>query len=178
MLPQLNYKRAVVTFLLAYIVVTILAIALSVAIGIALHLPQTPEPMQNQAYLLSERFLPLLNLAVWGLFAWVYLRRRTHPQQSKTRDKAQSETRSQIRSQIRSKPQSETRSDTRREAIALGTFWLTAAVAVDYVFFVLIKNPLSLTPHDFYIGQFPWIYLIYAAIFLAPLVMFKSRRPE
>ena len=92
MLPQLNYKRAVVTFLLAYIVVTILAIALSVAIGIALHLPQTPEPMQNQAYLLSERFLPLLNLAVWGLFAWVYLRRRTHPQQSKTRDKAQSET--------------------------------------------------------------------------------------
>ena len=85
MLPQLNYKRAVVTFLLAYIVVTILAIALSVAIEIALHLPQTPEPMQNQAYLLSERFLPLLNLAVWGLFAWVYLRRRTHPERNHRR---------------------------------------------------------------------------------------------
>jgi hypothetical protein len=77
MLPQLNYKRAVVTFLLAYIVVTILAIALSVGIGMALHLPPTAEPMQNQAYLISERFLPLLNLAVWGLFAWVYLRQRT-----------------------------------------------------------------------------------------------------
>jgi hypothetical protein len=174
MLPQLNYKRAVVTFLLAYIVVTILAIALSVAIGIALHLPQTPEPMQNQAYLLSERFLPLLNLAVWGLFAWVYLRPQTHPQQSKARDKARSET----RSQIRSKPQSETRSDTRREAIALGTFWLTAAVAVDYVFFVLIKNPLSLTPHDFYIGQFPWIYLIYVAIFLAPIATLALSTPR
>jgi hypothetical protein len=141
MLPRLNYKRAIVTFLLAYIVVTILAIALSVGIGIALHLPRTAEPMQNQAYLISERFLPLLNLAVWGLFAWAYLRQRT--------DRA--------------------RSETRREAIALGTFWLAAAVAVDYVFFVLIKNPISLSPHDFYVGQFPWIYLIYVAIFFAPL---------
>jgi hypothetical protein len=78
MLPRFNYKRAVVTFLLADIVVTILAIALSVGIGMAVHLPQTAEPMQNQAYLISERFLPLLNLAVWGLFAWLYLRQRTH----------------------------------------------------------------------------------------------------
>jgi hypothetical protein len=35
--------------------------------------------------------------------------------------------------------------------------------------FVLIRNPLSLSPHDFYVGQFPWIYLIYVAIFLAPV---------
>jgi hypothetical protein len=35
MFPRLNDKRAVVTFLLPYIVVTILAIALSVAIGTA-----------------------------------------------------------------------------------------------------------------------------------------------
>jgi hypothetical protein len=139
--PRLNYKRAVVTFLLAYIVVTILAIALSVGIGVALHLPPTAEPMQNQAYLISERFLPFLNLAVWGLFARAYLRHRTHGE----------------------------RSETRREAIALGTFWLAAAVAVDYVFFVQIKNPISLNPHDFYIGQFPWIYLIYVAIFFAPV---------
>jgi hypothetical protein len=144
MLPQLNYKRAVVTFLLAYIIVTILAIALSVGIGMALHLPSTAEPMQNQAYLISERLLPLLNLAVWGLFAWVYLRQRTHRERSKTR----------------------------REAIALGAFWMAAAVAVDYVFFVLIKNPISLSPHDFYLGQFPWIYLIYVAIFFAPLATF------
>ena len=54
--PRLNYKRAVVTFLLAYIVVTILAIALSVGIGVALHLPPTAEPMQNQAYLIWRDF--------------------------------------------------------------------------------------------------------------------------
>ena len=61
----------------------------------------------------------------------------------------------------------------RVEAFALGAFWLAVAVAVDYVGFVLIKNPISLTPHDFYIGQFPWIYLIYVAIFLAPLCWVK-----
>jgi hypothetical protein len=146
---RLNYKRAVVTFLFAYILVTILGIALSVGIGMALHLPETAEPMQNQAYLISERFFPLINLVVWGAFAVVYLRRTQHE-----------------------------RSETRREAVALGIFWLAAAVAVDYVFFVLIKNPISLSPHDFYVGQFPWIYLIYVAIFLAPVVVLKIRRYE
>ncbi len=92
--------------------------------------------------------------SVWGLFAWVYLRRRTHRERSKVR------------------------SETRREAVALETFWLAAAVAVDYVFFVLIKNPLSLTPHDFYVGQFPWIYLIYAAIFLATLATLALSSPR
>jgi hypothetical protein len=130
----------------AYVVVTVLAIALSVAIGMLGHLPPTPEPMQNQAYLLSERFLPGMNLVVWGIFAWVYFRRSTA---------------------------------TRGEAVALGVLWLAAAVVVDYVGFVLIRNPLSLSPHDFYVGQFPWIYLIYVAIFLAPVcwvALRESRR--
>ena len=51
----------------------------------------------------------------------------------------------------------------------LGWLWLIIAVIVDYVGFVLIKNPISLSPHDFYIGQFPWIYLIYLAILVSPL---------
>jgi hypothetical protein len=109
-------------FCVAYVAVTVLAIALSVALGMIGHLPPTPEPMQNQAYLLSERFLPGMNLVVWGIFAWVYFRRSTA---------------------------------TRGEAVALGMFWLAAAVVVDYVGFVLIRNPLSLSPHDFYVGQFP-----------------------
>ena len=60
------------------------------------------------------------------------------------------------------------RPNLRDEAFALGAFWLTLAVLVDYVGFVLIKNPISLSPHDFYIGQFPWIYLIYVAVFFSP----------
>ena len=119
---RLYYGRAIGLFVATYIVVTILAIALSLLIGMIGHMPETAEPMQNQAYLLSERFLPLLNLIVWGLFAWVYFRRRVAP---------------------------------REEALLLGAFWLVAAIVVDYVGFVLIKNPISLNPHDFYIGQFP-----------------------
>ena len=66
----------------------------------------------------------------------------------------------------------------REEAFALGAFWLTAAVVVDYVGFVLIKNPISLSPHDFYIGQFPWIYLIYVAVLIAPLCWVKLAKPK
>jgi hypothetical protein len=131
--------------------VTILAVALSISIGMIGHMPQTAEPMQNQAYLLSERFLPLLNLVVWGMFALVYFRRRV------------------VMDQV----------TLRREAISLGVFWLAAAVVVDYVGFVLIKNPISLSPHDFYVGQFPWIYLIYVAVFFAPVcavALFRRNR--
>jgi len=137
----LSYKRAAVMFILAYIVVTVLAIALSVFIGVVGHMPPTAEPLQNQAYLLSERFLPLLNLLVWGMFAWVYFRGRTKTD----------------------------RLALRGEAFVLGVFWMVTAIVVDYVGFVLIKNPISLTAHDFYVGQFPWIYLIYVAILIAPL---------
>jgi len=49
-----------------------------------------------------------------------------------------------------------------------GAFWLGVALPVDFVGFVLIKNPISLSPYDFYVGQFPWIYLIYIAVFLSP----------
>jgi hypothetical protein len=147
---RIRYTRAIVTFVAAYIVVTILGIALSVFIGVVGHMPQNDEPMKNEAYLVSERFLPLLNLLVWGMFAWVYFRKR----------KGDGElTRLQ------------------GEAWALGAFWLAAAVVVDYVGFVLIKNPISLSPHDFYIGQFPWIYLIYVAVLLSPFcyLIFASR---
>ncbi len=139
---RIRYTRAIVTFVLAYIVVTILGIALSVSIGVIGHMPESSEPMKNEAYLVSERFLPLLNLVVWGMFAWIYFRGRMGNREL---------------------------TGLRREAWTLGFFWLAAAVVVDYVGFVLIKNPISLSPHDFYIGQFPWIYLIYVAVLFSPL---------
>ena len=137
---RLSYGRAVWTFILAYMAVTVLAVALSVAISIAMHLTSAMPPLENPAYLLSERFLPFLNLFVWMAFAGIYFKGRSGNELA-----------------------------LRRESVALGVFWLVAAMVVDYVGFVLIKNPISLTPHDFYIGQFPWIYLIYVAILLSPL---------
>ena len=137
---RLKYGRAVWTFILAYVAVTILAIALSVSISIAMHVTGAMPPLENPAYLLSERFLPFLNLFVWMAFAGVYFKGRAGNELA-----------------------------LRRESIALGVFWLLAAMLVDYVGFVLIKNSISLSPHDFYIGQFPWIYLIYVAVLLSPL---------
>jgi hypothetical protein len=139
---RIRYSRAIVMFVLAYIVVTILGIALSISIGVLGHIPESVEPMKNEAYLISERFLPLLNLVVWGMFAWGYFRGRMCGRRS---------------------------TSLRREAWALGVFWLVVAVVVDFVGFVLIKNPISLSPHDFYIGQFPWIYLIYIAVLFSPV---------
>ena len=43
----LNKGRAILTFALAYIAVTILGIALSLSISAIGHIPQTAEPMQN-----------------------------------------------------------------------------------------------------------------------------------
>jgi hypothetical protein len=138
-LAKLNYKRAITTFILAYLVITVLATALSLIIGAILHTPATDLPLQNAAYLLSERFLPLLNLLVWMTFAWVYFKKPSN------------------------------RADPRKEALALGAFWLAVALPVDFIGFVVIKSPISLNPYDFYIGQFPWIYLIYIAVFFSPL---------
>ena len=111
---RLNYLRAIATFIPAYILVTILGIALSVFISIVKHTPQTSEPMDNQAYLLSERFFPWINLVVWAIFAWLYFRTRRHNNPPNLRS----------------------------EALTLGAFWLLLAIVVDYVGFVLIKNPI------------------------------------
>ena len=81
----------------------------------------------------------MMNLLVWMLFSWMYFQKRPKIATS------------------------------HRQALFLGVFWLLVALVVDYVGFVLIKNPISLSPHDFYIGQFPWIYLIYVAVLISPL---------
>ena len=138
-LAKLNYKRAITTFILAYLVITVLATALALIIGAILHTPATDLPLQNAAYVLSEKFLPILNLLVWMTLAWVYFKKPSN------------------------------RADPRKEALALGAFWLAVALPVDFICFVVIKSPISLSPREFYFGQFPWIYLIYIAVFVSPL---------
>lgn len=137
--PTLNPKRASVAFLLAYIAITILGTALSLGLQSLEHTSPTAEPLQNPAYVLSERFLPLMNLMVWMAASWLYSR-KAPPGHLLARD-----------------------------AIALGVFWLAIALPLDFVAFVLIKTPISLSPRDFYVGQFPWIYLIYLAVLVSPL---------
>jgi len=135
-----RYTRAIVSFLAAYLIVTLLAIALSMAVEAAMHDPPTSDMVHSPSYLFAEKFFPIINLLVWTAFSWVYFKlRRNAPVLL-------------------------------REALVLGAFWLILAMLVDYVGFVLIKNPISLSAHDFYIGQFPWIYLIYLAILISPIL--------
>ena len=48
---RLNYGRVVWIFVLAYVAVTILAIALSVALSIGMHVTGAMPPLENPAYL-------------------------------------------------------------------------------------------------------------------------------
>lgn len=137
---EFRYTRAIVTFFAAYVIVTVAAAALSMAAEAAMHHPPTRDMVHSPSYVFAEKFFPIINLLVWTAFSWVYFKLR------------------------RSAPVLP------REALTLGAFWLVLAILVDYVGFVLIKNPISLSAHDFYIGQFPWIYLIYLAILVSPIL--------
>jgi len=132
----LRFGRAIWTFLVAYLTITVLAAGLAIGLQSLMHLPDSADMVHSPSYLLAEKFYPLLNVLVWGGFSWIYFR-NARPSM--------------------------------KEAFSLGVFWLALALPVDYVGFVLIKNPWSLNAHDFYIGQFPWIYLIYVAVLLSPM---------
>jgi hypothetical protein len=56
------------------------------------------------------------------------------------------------------------------EAFALCVLWLPAAAAVDLIARVLIKHPWRMTYHELYVDCQPWITLVYAAVFVGPIV--------
>jgi uncharacterized BrkB/YihY/UPF0761 family membrane protein len=113
---EFRYTRAIITFFAAYVIVTLLAVALSMAAEAAMHNPPTLDMVHSPSYVFAEKFFPIINLLVWTAFSWVYFKlRRNAPVPT-------------------------------REALTLGAFWLLFAILVDYVGFVLIKNPFSLSP--------------------------------
>jgi hypothetical protein len=142
----LDIKRALIYFFLSYGIVTILATAVTVLYGIIYHSPQPEELgvglLKAPAFTATVPYHVLIMLLVWPAFAWLYLRKR----QPRNRDIEL------------------------RESLRLGFFWLAAAIIVDFVCFVLIKHPWSLTPYEFYVEYEPWIGLIYISIFLSPLI--------
>jgi hypothetical protein len=135
---HLRKGRAAAWFVVAYVAITILATGFSLALESLMHVGSTAAPLENPAYLLAEKFFPAMNLIVWTACGWLYFRGQRRNAASPT------------------------------DAWMLGAVWLIAAVIVDFVGFVVIKNPLSLTPKEFYIGQFPWIYLIYVTVAIGP----------
>jgi len=142
----LDSSRALIYFFTAYLVVTVLATATSLTYGIIYHSPQPEELgvslLKAPSFTATVPYHVLIMLVVWPVFSWVYFRKRQQEIQGKEV----------------------------METLRLSFFWLAAAMIVDFVCFVLIKHPYSLTPHEFYVEYQPWISLIYISIFLSPFI--------
>jgi len=141
-----DIKRALIYFFVAYVIVTILATAVSVLYGMVYSSPQPEELggslLKAPSFTATVPYHVLIMLLIWPAFAWVYFRKRQ--QQDRERES--------------------------KEALRLSFFWLAAAMVVDFVCFVLIKHAWSFTPYEFYVEYQPWISLIYLSIFLSPLI--------
>jgi hypothetical protein len=139
-LKTIDPKRALVSFLIAYIIVTVLAIASSLGYSAFFNLP-TQKP--GESILLDPGFVAtvpyhvLIMLIIWPLFAWFYFKKRV--------------------------PEV-------KEALGLSWFWLIAAIILDYVAYVVPTHIYSLTHYEFYVVYQPWISLIYLAIFVSPFI--------
>jgi len=137
----LAYKRAVLTFAGSYVLIEIVAAMFSIFVAAVTHTNFSGghADVHNPAFVTSERFYPLINLVIWTIFAGIYFRRSPRTRPSVG------------------------------EALRLGLLWLVLALPCDVVFFIFIPSPYSLSVHDFYVGQAPWIYIVYAVLFMSPL---------
>ena len=138
---SLAYRRAVLTFLGSYALIEIVAAMCSILVAAITHtnFSGNHADVHNHAFVTSERFYPLINLISWMTFAAIYFRRPAGKR------------------------------SLAGEALRLGAFWLALALPFDVIFFILVKSPYSLSFHDFYVGQLPWIYIVYAVLFVSPL---------
>lgn len=55
-------------------------------------------------------------------------------------------------------------------ALIAGAIWAVASMLIDLIGWVLIPHPLQLTFKQFYVEYQPWITMVYAAIFLGPVI--------
>lgn len=57
-------------------------------------------------------------------------------------------------------------------ALLVGLVWLSFTIVIDFIGWVLIKHPWSLSFKEFYVDYQPWITLTYLVIFLSPLLTY------
>jgi len=149
---KLNFTRAIFLFFAAYIIVTILATATTLIYGMITHAPEAApgiSPVKAPVFLATVPFHVLIMLIIWPIFAAIYFK----------------------------KAQGRNSGEERTETWNLAFVWIASAMTVDYVGFVLIRHPYSLTPHAFYVDYQPWISLIYIAIFVSPFIRLTLSKP-
>ncbi len=138
-------RKVVLYFFYSYWLTTLLGILLTVLFSVIFDLPSPQElgvsASQAPAYLLTIPYHPLLNLAVWPLFAWLYWRG--------------------LPAEI----------DRKSEMLNLGILWAVITIIIDLIGWVLIPHPWAMTFKEFYIDYQPWITLIYLIIFASPVMV-------
>jgi hypothetical protein len=136
---------ALIYFLIAYVLVTVLAAGLTITYATVNHSPE-PQPgmsiLQAPAFVATVPYHVLIMLLIWPLFAWLYFRKRRPA----------------------------TSQEESQQTLRLAMLWLISAMVADFVGFVLFKNAWSMTPHELYVVYQPWITLIYISIFLSPWI--------
>jgi hypothetical protein len=143
-----NLKRNILTtmgyFLVAYMVVNILATALVFTLMWVLKLPSSAHlgisRVNDPSYQMSLPYILIINLLCWTGFAALSYRKRMGGSVSLL------------------------------EALRIGLLWLVSAMVIDLVFFVLVPTPISLSAHEFYSDQQPWITLSYVSILAGHLI--------
>lgn len=152
---RLRIGRALLFFLAAYVIVTVLASATTLIYGSINNTwaadSAASSPVRAPSFASTVPYHVLIMLVVWTLFAWLYFRGSARV----------------------------VRRDQVRETALLSILWLVGAMLVDFVGFVVVRQPWSLTPHQFYVDYQPWITLIYLAIFVSPwLRLVGARTPR
>jgi hypothetical protein len=143
--------KATLYLFLAYWIVTLLGILLTVVFWLWLN-PPSPQELgvsasQAPAYLMTIPFHPLLNLLVWPFFAYRYL--STIPLDQR-----------------------------KREAWQLGAFWVVITVVVDLIGWVLVPHPWAMTFKQMYVDYQPWITFIYLVILGTPVLTLLVIKPQ
>ncbi len=143
---KFNFKKAVINFVLAYIIVTILAYSISIIVGIVFKLPSSEDlgvsVFKDPAFVMTVPYHLLINLITWTVFSHFYFKKN------------------------------ENNKYLLKESFFLGIFWLAMAMVVDFIGFVLIKSSVSLTPYQFYIEYQPWISITYLIVLISPSIYY------
>ena len=137
---KLNSKRAFIAFLIAYIIVTILATASSIWYAVFFNVPAQKSGesiLKAPNFVATVPYHVLIMFIIWPLFARYYFKKRI--------------------------PEF-------KETLNLAFFWLIAAIVLDYLAYVVPTHSYSLTHYEFYVIYQPWISLIYLAIFCSPFI--------
>jgi hypothetical protein len=137
--------KVILYFLYSYWLTTLLGVLLTILFAMIFD-PPSPQELgvsasQAPAYLMTIPYHPLLNLAVWPWFAWLYWRG--------------------LPSAI----------DRKYEMLNVGIFWAITTIIIDLIGWVLIPHVWAMTFKEFYVDYQPWITLIYLIIFASPVMV-------